>query len=258
MSSWGYKDNAAIVGTVTAYTTNVNVVGSSTEFLANVNAGDYLTIAGQKYQVATVTSDTALTLTSAASANTTGATAYVQQGPKYVSNIAVSENVYTIQRIYGVDFSEMNTQAVASIAVYDGGAGYTTAARANTTVVIETSGVLQPTANATATINYSAANVVTSFTITDAGAGYNADVQANTTVTVATTGATQPTTNATGNINFTSGTTTANASHTGWSHYFTYTDAHGAVREKSEVLVAMSKNFTAAAAGDEEDVVFPD
>lgn len=38
-------------------------------------------------------------------------------------------------------------------------------------------------------------------------------------------------------------------SHTGWSYYKTYTDAFGNVRHKSEVLVAMSKNFDANATG---------
>ena len=32
-------------------------------------------------------------------------------------------------------------------------------------------------------------------------------------------------------------------SHTGWTHYTTYTDAHSQIRHKAEVLVAMSKNF---------------
>lgn len=33
----------------------------------------------------------------------------------------------------------------------------------------------------------------------------------------------------------------------GWTHYITYTDAHGQVRHKAETLVAMSKNFNANA-----------
>lgn len=33
----------------------------------------------------------------------------------------------------------------------------------------------------------------------------------------------------------------------GWTHYITYTDAHGQVRHKAEPLVAMSKNFNANA-----------
>jgi hypothetical protein len=38
-------------------------------------------------------------------------------------------------------------------------------------------------------------------------------------------------------------------SHTGWVYYDTYTTTQGAVRNKSEVLVAMSKNFNANATG---------
>lgn len=261
MASWGYTDNAAIQGTVTGYTQNVNIVGSSTAFLSNVKGGDYLTIGGQKYQVNAVTTNTALTLTSPLASATSGATAYVQQGPKFLANVNADlsdrqSNLATIQNVYGAVFEEMNTAVLSAIAVYTAG-NYTTAAKANTTVTISTSGASQPTQNATASINYTGANV-TSFTITDQGAGYTLAAQQNTTVTIATTGATQPAENASANLSFTSGTTIANSSHQGWVTYITYTDANGAVREKSEVLVAMSKNFNAAAAGDEEDVVFPD
>lgn len=38
-------------------------------------------------------------------------------------------------------------------------------------------------------------------------------------------------------------------SHTGWVHYTTYTTSQAQVRNRSEVLVAMSKNFNANAAG---------
>ena len=217
MSSWGYKDNAAIKGTVTGYTQNVNIVGASSEFLTNVKAGDYLTIVGQKYQVNNVTSNTALTLTSPLSSATSGATAYLQQGPKYVANVNAAltgsrqGNLTTIQNVYGVDLSEMNTKQVKSTTLTAAGAGYTTAAKANTTVTISTSGASQPTTNATATLNY------------------------------------------------TSSTESSNASHTGWVTYKTYVDAKGSVREKSEVLVAMSKSFTAATAGDAaDDTIFPD
>lgn len=256
MSSWGYTDNTAIAGTVTGYTQNVDIVGSSTYFLSNVKGGDYLTIVGQKYQVNNVISDTSLTLTSALSSATSGATAYLQQGPKYVANLALSDNVYTIQRIYGVDINEMNTKAVASLVVYTAG-NYSTAAKNNTNVFIQTSGAVQPTVNATATITFTGANV-TSFTITNPGAGYTYAVQQNTIANVYTSGATLPTENASANVNFTSSTVASNSSHTGWVHYFTYTGQDGAVRKKSEVLVAMSKNFTPAVAGDEEDTVFPD
>lgn len=261
MSSWGYTDNAAIQGTVTGYTQNVNIVGSSTAFTSNVKGGDYLYIGGQKYQVNNVTSDTALTLTSALASATSGATAYVQQGPKFLSNVNADlsgrqSNLATIQNVYGAVYEEMNTAVLASITVYTAG-NYPANAKPNTTVTISTTGASQPSVNATATINYTGANV-TSFTITNPGAGYTYAAQQNTSISIATTGATQPTENATANLAFTSGTTISNASHQGWVTYITYTDANGAVREKSEVLVAMSKNFNAAAAGDDEDAVFPD
>jgi len=147
MSSWGNQDNVAAIGTVTAYAGNSSVNGSSTAFTSNVKDGDYVFITGQKFQVARVTSDTALELTSNGKA-ASGATLYIQQGPKYIANVAISENQYTIQRVYGIDRQEV---AVAN--------------------------------------------------------------------------------------------TAANASHTGWVHFYDYTDANNSYRRKSEVLVAMSKNF---------------
>lgn len=153
MSSWGNLDNVAAIGTVTAYAGNSTVNGSSTAFTSNVKDGDYVVITGTKYQVANVTSDTVLYLTSNGKA-ATGATLYVQQGPKYIANVALADNVYTIQRVYGADRDEL---AVANAA--------------------------------------------------------------------------------------------ANASHTGWIHFFDYTDTQGNYRRKSEVLVAMSKNFAANATG---------
>ena len=170
MSSWGNLDNVAAVGTVTAYAGNSRVNGSSTAFTSNVKDGDYVIITGQKFQVATVTSDTVLDLTSNGKA-AAGATMYIQQGPKYIANVAVSENVYTIQRVYGVDRQEIGV--------------------ANTA---------------------------------------------------------------------------ANASHTGWVHFYDYTDANNSYRRKSEVLVAMSKNFATNATfhvqvtgfDADDDTVIPD
>lgn len=147
MSSWGNLDNVVATGTVTAYAGNTRVNGSSTLFTSNVKEGDYVFITGSKFQVATIASDTSMELTSNGKA-VSGATLYIQQGPKYIANVAVSENVYTIQRVYGVDRQEI---AVAN--------------------------------------------------------------------------------------------TAANASHTGWVHFYDYTDANNSYRRKSEVLVAMSKNF---------------
>lgn len=156
MSSWGNLDNVAATGTVTAYAGNTRVNGSSTLFTANVKEGDYVTITGTKFQVATIASDTALELTSNGKA-VSGATLYVQQGPKFMANVANGNlNEPTIQDVVGVDRVEIAVQENKDRGV---------------------------------------------------------------------------------------------ASHTGWVTYKTYTDAHSQVRNKSEVLVAMSKNFASNATG---------
>lgn len=90
---------------------------------------------------------------------------------------------------------------IAITAVNVSGGGYTAAAQANTTITFTTTGVFQPTVNATATLEYSGQNV-DSITIVTRGVGYTKAVRDNTTVTIATTGAVQPTTNATATIGY--------------------------------------------------------
>lgn len=108
MSSWGNLDNVILSGNVVTSDASNTVTGyGGASFNTEVDAGDYITIESQKYQIEQVVSDSILYLTSIASANTDNVKAFVQQGPKYVSNIAVSENVYTIQRIYGIDRNEV-------------------------------------------------------------------------------------------------------------------------------------------------------
>ena len=265
MSAWGLSDNTTIAGTVTHYIANTNLVGASTYFLQNLNAGDYLTISGVsgKYQVADITSNTALSLTTIPRTAGTTKVVFVQQGPKYElsSNIAPVDrqsNLVSIENIYGVDAAEITTVSIGTISVNATGAGYqrlanTTAITANTAITIATTGLSQPQSNATATLTFTN-NVLTAVTVTNPGKGYTAAAQANTTATIATTGLSQPTTNATATINFSSGST-SNASHAGWVSYTTYTDAFGNQREKHETLVALSKNGITS---DDEDTIYPD
>lgn len=156
MSSWGNLDNVKIDGTVVIATANgTAVLGINTVFESNVKDGDYLIIAGNKYQVQNVESNTILYLTDSASTDSAGVPAYVQQGPKYVANVAFPANNYSIQNIYGIDRVEVGVPEN------------------------EARGI----------------------------------------------------------------------SHTGWTHYTTYTDAYSQTRHKAEVLVAMSKNFASNATG---------
>jgi len=263
MSSWGNTDNTLIAGTVTAYAANTRVVGSGTYFSINVKAGDYVTIATSgKYKVETVTSNTVLTLSTVATA-VTGQAVYLQQGPKSIgaaTSFAAARraNLVTASTVFGVDSAEAGTSRVASVAVNSAGTGYqrtanVPAATANTTATFTTTGASQPQANATATLTF-ANNVLTAITVTAAGKGYTAAARANTTLVIATTGAAQPLTNATATIAFTT-SGIANASHTGWVNQVNYSTSQGSIRNKSEVLVAMSKN---GITGDDEDTNFPD
>lgn len=155
MSSWGNLDNVTIAGTVVVATANANaVLGVSTYFTSNIKDGDYITIASNKYQVEKVLSDTSLYLTSDSATTSSGVKAFVQQGPKFIANVASGNlNDPTIQNVYGIDKVEI--------------------------------GVPENKARGVA--------------------------------------------------------------HTGWVTYKTYSDAHSQTRHKSEVLVAMSKNFSANA-----------
>ena len=266
MSSWGYTDNAAIKGTVTAYTQNVNVVGSSTEFLSNVKDGDYLYISGRKYQINNVISNTSLTLTNVAATAISGSTAYLQQGPKWLSNVVTisgeagrQANIATIQSVYGVTIEEMFSNVANGATISNAGVGYVANVVANTYANVYTTGVIQPITNANVTLSFTN-NILSAIAISNTGQGYNAAIIANTVLGIYTTGTRQPTTNATANLTFTSADTSkTNAHHTGWVTYNTYLDTQGNQRIKTEVLVAMSKNFNAAVAGDNDpdDIIFP-
>jgi len=158
MSSWGNLDNVQLSGNVVTATTGNTVTGyGGAVFTNNVNAGDYITIASNKYQVEKVISATVLYLTANAATNSDNVKAFVQQGPKFVANVANGNmgNV-SIQDIYGIDKVEVGVPENKARGV---------------------------------------------------------------------------------------------ASHTGWVHYTTYTGGHSQTRHKSEVLVALSKNFSANSTG---------
>lgn len=123
MSAWGSRDNVFVtikgtaaslanVNTTAASAVISNTAGNATAFTSgNTNAGDYIIIAGNKYQIKTVDSDSQITLTDPVS--TTGnVNAFVQQGPKFVSNVGGAKspryaNIVNVRRVFGVDRDEM-------------------------------------------------------------------------------------------------------------------------------------------------------
>lgn len=94
-------------------------------------------------------------------------------------------------------------KGLSNVLVSNVGASYSTAAIANTTGTVSTTGAFQPTSNAKVTLNFNN-TYFTGAVITNKGSGYNTNVIANTVLTIATTGASQPTINARANISFTS------------------------------------------------------
>lgn len=159
MSSWGLKDNSMLTGNVTTANSSNTITGFGTLFLDEVDPGDFLTIASNEYQVDKVSSNTSLRLTAIAATTSANVRTFVRQAPKFLANIASTENVYSIKNVLGVDKDEALVQ---------------------------------------------------------------------------------------GNKN--KGLKTQ-----GWAHHLTWTGGHGQTRYRSEVLVAMSKNYNAANAGDAED-----
>ena len=64
MALWGNKDTAAITGTIGVPNGSATVTGSGTAFTTELKAGRFIVIAGVKYKILSITSNTVLTLTS--------------------------------------------------------------------------------------------------------------------------------------------------------------------------------------------------
>lgn len=105
MSAWGKLDNLIAIGTVTVVSGSRTVTGNATAFTSNIQAGDSVTIASNKYRVTNVGNATSITIDPVSATSNVGAKAFVQQGPKYVSNVT-TQNTYSIQNIFGVSADE--------------------------------------------------------------------------------------------------------------------------------------------------------
>ena len=85
MSAWSMNDGSALTGTITTNTssgTEMNVAGSSTAFTTEVAVGDVIvTAGGNSYRVKSITSNTALVLTTNVSSAESGVAASVRRPP---------------------------------------------------------------------------------------------------------------------------------------------------------------------------------
>lgn len=164
MALWGKQDAATPTGTSIGVTNgSAAVTGSSTTFLTDIDAGDTLIIETTKYKVLSVTSDTALTLTSnfegtTGSKTISSAPVRVQQSPK---NLDLTGKRATL----GIDATEAKAGGdnMISVAVASGGSGYTEVPGVTFT------GGGGSSAAATATIS---GGVVTAITVTNVGSSY--------------------------------------------------------------------------------------
>jgi hypothetical protein len=165
MALWGKQDAATPAGTSIGVTNgSAAVTGSGTTFLTDVDAGDTLIIETTKYKVLSITSDTALTLTSTfegtgGTKTISSAPVRVQQSPK---NLTLTEKRATL----GIDTTEIKAGGdnTISVAVASGGARYL-----GTAPAVTFSGGGGSSAAATATISGGA---VTAIAITNVGSSY--------------------------------------------------------------------------------------
>ena len=164
MSVWGNADGVALSGTVAINQNAVAMTGSSTAFTTEVDIGDLLLIDDLPYRVATITSNTALTITEAfAPSNVTGKTATKRETPRHLS-VAESDAIYGVSVTGAVEHTG-GADNVVEVAVDSGGSGYVNAADAAVTIAAS----MGTTAEATAVVT---AGKVTSITITNAGTSY--------------------------------------------------------------------------------------
>ena len=99
MALGGHKDNAAITGTIGVPNGSATVTGSGTAFTTELKAGRFIVIAGVKYKILSITSNTVLTLTSNYEGTTiaSGATITQHQAPAFLSLADARKAVFVSQ-----------------------------------------------------------------------------------------------------------------------------------------------------------------
>lgn len=118
-----------------------------------------------------------------------------------IKNAGANYKTATINIVDNLGAGSSHYNNISNVRIFNPGTGYNTAAAANTTVSIITTGAVQPTANAFANLIFSS-NSLVDIVLTNKGNGYTTAARNNTTITIATTGSTQPTSNASANLFF--------------------------------------------------------
>ena len=230
MSAWGNKDDIASPGTVDLSGLAVsNSAGVPTFFANNFAAGQVINITGAGSAViASITDEGSLTLVSNTEitvGSITGAAYSVSEKPAYVVD---TDGLIDAADVYGVDTTEatVGIGRVTAIAISTAGTGYV-----NNEVVTISGGTSTVAANATVTTNDQG---VPASVALGQGGRYSVFPSSP----AAVTGGSGSNLTLTLTLSETVG---ANVAHAGWVKIGdAYTDSSGNVRQKSEVLVAMS------------------
>lgn len=108
MALWGTRDNFSITGTISTTNTSSTVTGSNTTFQTQLDVGDTIQFAGGKrIKVASIASNTSLTLVDAwSTANLAASTIVGQDTPKYITQTEILAN-----NIIGLDATEAGVTA---------------------------------------------------------------------------------------------------------------------------------------------------
>lgn len=100
MALWGNKDSKAVTGTLDFLEDSVVVSGTSTLLDTELAVGQRIITTDGEYQIATITSNTAMTLTTAfGAANSAGETVTANEKPAYLTSTDAAAT-------YGVDTTE--------------------------------------------------------------------------------------------------------------------------------------------------------
>ena len=99
MALWGNKDTKSVTGTLDFTSGSTAVTGTSTLFTTQLAPGQRIVAAGGQYQIASIESATALTLTENATATSTEETVTANEKPAYLNSTDAAST-------FGVDVAE--------------------------------------------------------------------------------------------------------------------------------------------------------